>query len=90
MRLNEVHIINQSWLCDIIYNMMKPLLHEKMREKIYFHGDDLEGFHKYVNPKCLPDIYGGVHKYYNYKDWITGFKKNTDLIKELRSIGYGV
>lgn len=90
MRLNEVHIIYQSWLCDIIYNMMKPLLHEKMKAKIYFHGDNLEEFHKYVKPRCLPDIYGGIHKHYYYRDWITGFQKNPALLQELRSIGYGI
>lgn len=59
-----------------------------MKERIFFHGDDMESLHKHIDPKHLPERYGGLHPDYNYNDWIEGFKKNEFIQKELASLGY--
>jgi hypothetical protein len=40
------------------------------------------------NPKCLPEIYGGMQPHHSYEDWVEGFRKNKDIMKELKSLGY--
>lgn len=88
MNLKAVHIVNQPWIFDIVYNIFKPFIDERMKERIFFHGDDMESLHKHIDPKHLPERYGGLHPDYNYNDWIEGFKKNEFIQKELASLGY--
>ncbi|CAH1367985.1 hypothetical protein MTP99_009380 [Tenebrio molitor] len=87
MKLQSLHIINHSWAFEILFNIFRPLLHEKMKERLFFHND-LESLHKHVNPKCLPEIYGGMQPHHSYEDWVEGFRKNKDIMKELKSLGY--
>ncbi|XP_049821830.1 clavesin-2-like [Aethina tumida] len=88
VNLKAVHIVNQPWIFDIVYNIFKPFIDERMKERIFFHGDDMESLHKHIDPKHLPERYGGLHPDYNYNDWIEGFKKNEFIQKELVSLGY--
>ncbi|CAH1105866.1 unnamed protein product [Psylliodes chrysocephalus] len=88
MKIHALHIVNQSWIFDIIYNIFKPFLDERMKEKIFFHGDDMESLHQHIDPKHLPERYGGIHPDYNYNDWIENFEKNDKIVQELKSLGY--
>lgn len=88
MKIHAFHIINESWVFDIVFNIFKPLLDERMKERIYFHGDDMESLHQYIDPKYLPECYGGIHQDYNYNDWIDNFRRSERIVKELRSLGY--
>ncbi|KAJ3656109.1 hypothetical protein Zmor_015209 [Zophobas morio] len=90
MRLEAMHVINNSWMFETFFNFFKPLLHDKMKERLYFHGNDMESLHQHVDPKCLPDIYGGMQPHYDYKDWLDGFRKNKSILKELNRQGYAV
>ena len=60
-----------------------------MKERIHFHGDDMESLHRHVDPKFLSKRYGGVHEEYSYNDWIDWFKSNDTILKELKSLNYG-
>lgn len=61
-----------------------------MKERIFFHGEDMESLHQHIDPKYLPERYGGIHPDYNYNDWIDGFRRNKAVVKELRSLGYEI
>jgi hypothetical protein len=58
VKLKEIHIINVSPLVDTIVNFVKPLLKEKIRQRIFFHAD-LESLYKYVPKSMLPSEYKG-------------------------------
>lgn len=88
MKVHALHIVNQSWVFDMVYNMFKPLLSNVMRERLFFHGDNMESLHQHIDPKHLPERYGGVHPDNNYNDWIEFFKKSDYVKKELKSLGY--
>ncbi|XP_025835316.1 clavesin-1 [Agrilus planipennis] len=90
MKVHALHIVNQSKVFDFVYNIFKPLLNDQMRKRIFFHGDDMESLHQHINPKHLPERYGGVHPDYSYSDWIDYFKNNEKTKKELRSLGYSI
>lgn len=90
LKVHALHIVFESWVFDIIYNMFKPLLSERMKDKIFFHGSDLESLHNHIDPKYLPKRYGGVRPNYRYNKWIEKFRTNPLIIKEILSLGYVV
>lgn len=60
MRIKGVHIVNQPFIFNIVFNLFKPFLKEKLRSRIIFHGTDRDSLHQYLSPKCLPECYGGT------------------------------
>jgi len=59
LRIKNIHIINQPTIFNMVFTLFKPFLREKLRSRIIFHGWDRESLHNYMNPKCLPECYGG-------------------------------
>ncbi|CAF4916291.1 unnamed protein product [Pieris macdunnoughi] len=80
VKLKQVHIINVSPLVDKIVNFVKPFLKEKIRERIFIHGDVNE-LYKHFPQEMMPSEYGGkagpmddlhnawVKKMEEYKAW---------------------
>ncbi|KAG6449790.1 hypothetical protein O3G_MSEX006247 [Manduca sexta] len=58
VKLKEVHIINASAIVDAAYNIVKPFLKEKMKNRIFFHTDITE-LQKYIPKEIIPIEYGG-------------------------------
>ncbi|KAJ8933606.1 hypothetical protein NQ318_002769 [Aromia moschata] len=88
VRLEAFHILHQSWAFEIAYNFIRPLINENVKDRIIFHGDDLEGLHAHIDPKCLPKRYGGVHEDYSVDMWFECIKQNDHIIKNLIDLGY--
>lgn len=88
MKIHALHIVNQSWIFEMVYNIFKPFLDERMKERIFFHGNDMDSLHQHIDPKHLPERYGGIHPDYNYNDWINNLERNDKIRKELESLGY--
>lgn len=88
MKIHEMHIVNQSWVFDIVYNIFKPFLSDMMKKRIFFHGTDWDSLHKHIDAKHLPTRYGGVHPDYNYNDWIDWFMRTDKIKEELKLQGY--
>lgn len=88
IRTHAIHIVNESWGFDIIFAIFKPFLDNRMKEKIYFHGHDLESLHSHIDPKFLPRRYGGMRPEYSYTDWVQSFLNNKTIIAELEQLGY--
>ncbi|KAJ8975597.1 hypothetical protein NQ317_004438 [Molorchus minor] len=88
VRLEKIHILHQSWVFDIGYNFVKPLMNDNIKERIAFHGDDLESLHSYIDPKHLPERYGGIHKDYPADIWFECIRKHDNVIEHLIELGY--
>lgn len=58
MKLKEVHVINVSPIVDSILTFVKPLLKEKIRNRIFMHSD-LKTLYDHIPRKMLPTEYGG-------------------------------
>lgn len=52
--------MNQPYIFNVVFALFKPFLREKLRGRIYFHGEDRKSLHEHVSPKCLPSNYGGT------------------------------
>ncbi|EFA04094.2 alpha-tocopherol transfer protein-like isoform X1 [Tribolium castaneum] len=59
LRIKNIHIVNQPYIFKIVFNLFKPFLREKLRNRIIFHGTDRKSLHQHISPKCLPECYGG-------------------------------
>lgn len=90
MKIEAVHVVFQPWIFDIVYKMFQPFLTGPMKNRIFLHGEDMDSLHKYIDPKHLPQKYGGRHPDYHYAPWIEGFRTDPKIIKELTSLGYGI
>lgn len=88
IRPHAIHIINESWIFDIIFAIFKPFLDDRMKEKIHFHGQDFESLHSHIDPKFLPKAYGGLRPEYNYTDWLDNLVHNKDITAEMKKIGF--
>lgn len=74
----------------MVFNIFKPFINEKMKSRIFFHGEDRESLHKHIDPKFLPKRYGGVHPDYPQKEWFDGFRKDKEIMWEMNTQGYAI
>lgn len=88
MKVSAIHIVNESWVFDMVFNMFKPLLGRRYREIMFFHGEDRESLHAHIDAKYLPTTYGGTRPEYSYREWFEALSKNSGIITEMKSIGY--
>jgi len=56
---HKIHIIHHPRIFNILYNMIKPFLNDRVRHNILFHGSDLPSLHQEVPPVLLPEDLGG-------------------------------
>ncbi|TRY72381.1 hypothetical protein TCAL_04745 [Tigriopus californicus] len=59
LRFREIHIVNESYLFDIVFALIKPFLSETIRSRIKFHGSNMESLHDSISPSVLPLEFGG-------------------------------
>ncbi|VVC36959.1 Cellular retinaldehyde binding/alpha-tocopherol transport,CRAL-TRIO lipid binding domain,CRAL/TRIO, N- [Cinara cedri] len=88
MKTYAIHIINESWVFETVFNLFKPFLGKRYNEMLFFHGKNMDSLHKHIDPKYLPKVYGGVRPNYPYQDWFINLQKNTAVIDEMLSLGY--
>ncbi|CAH1367982.1 unnamed protein product [Tenebrio molitor] len=86
-RVDVVHVINHSWALEMLLTIFKPFLHGKIKKKIYFHRSN-ESLHEHINPKYLPETYGGTQPNLDNNHWFDDLSKYETVRKELRSLGY--
>ncbi|EEB11399.1 conserved hypothetical protein [Pediculus humanus corporis] len=89
LRLKQVHIVKQPLLFNAVWKIFKPIIREKLNNRLYFHGNDMSSLHKYINPNCLPEEYEGSLPPTNYssKDWYPILKSLDSVIEEQNTFG---
>ncbi|XP_072937023.1 alpha-tocopherol transfer protein isoform X2 [Epargyreus clarus] len=60
LRVKGLYIVNQPYIFNMVFQLFKPFLKEKLRSRIVFMGNDRELLYKHISPKCLPNCYGGT------------------------------
>ncbi|KAF5270683.1 hypothetical protein FQA39_LY01421 [Lamprigera yunnana] len=69
-RFKGIHFIGQPWFVNAALTVIKPFLKDKMKERIYVHGNNLSTLHDYVPKDILPAEMGGEQPSYNPHDWL--------------------
>lgn len=72
----------------MIFQIFKPFLNEKMRERLFIHGSDFSSLHEHVDKAHLPKKYGGEMPEYPYTKWMESLRKNESVRDELKQLGY--
>ncbi|GFR22883.1 alpha-tocopherol transfer protein-like [Trichonephila clavata] len=71
IRFKSIHVVNEAIVFQYAWSILKLLLSEKIRSRIYFHGKNTEELQKYIPKEIIPREYGGdLNNYYNH-DWLT-------------------
>jgi len=89
LRLKEVHFVNQPFLFNMVWQMFKPFVKEKLKNRMFFHGNKMESLHKHIDPAYLPEDYGGKLPKINYSsvDWYPVLRTLDNEFKEWNSFG---
>lgn len=90
LRLKEVHIVKQPFLFNMVWQMFKPFVKEKLKKRMFFHGSKMSSLHQHIPPSHLPKNYDGVLPEIDYTsaDWYPVLLKYEDKIKEWNSFGF--
>lgn len=88
IRVAALHIVNQGWLFDTAFSLFKPFLNDRMREKIFIHGNNMKSLHEHIEPERLPVRYGGIQPEFPYVRWLEKLKYNEKVIKSMEQLGY--
>jgi hypothetical protein len=89
LRLKEVHIVNQPFLFNVVWQMFKPFVKDKLKKRLFFHGTEMQSLHKHIDPACLPENYGGKLPKVNYSsvDWYPVLRTLDNEYKEWNTFG---
>lgn len=89
LRLKEVHVIKQPFIFKAVWSLAKPLINEKLRNRIHFHGGDMKSLHKFLEPDYLPRNFGGYLPTMDYScaDWYPAVKAHEDYIDKWSNLG---
>ncbi|XP_015503143.1 alpha-tocopherol transfer protein-like [Parus major] len=60
IRIKAVNIINEPRIFKGIFAIIKPFLKEKIANRFFLHGCDLNSLHQNIPPVILPEEYGGT------------------------------
>ncbi|XP_058447584.1 retinaldehyde-binding protein 1-like [Malaya genurostris] len=90
LRIKAVHFVKEPMLFSMVWTLMKPFVREKLKGRMYFHGDDMKKLHKHVDATCLPANYGGTMPTLDYgsKEWYPTMEKHTEDVKKFNSAGF--
>eukprot|EP00095_Tigriopus_kingsejongensis_P000607 maker-scaffold95_size379157-snap-gene-2.40 protein:Tk00607 transcript:maker-scaffold95_size379157-snap-gene-2.40-mRNA-1 annotation:"hypothetical protein CAPTEDRAFT_176851" len=87
LRFREIHIINESYLFDMVFALIKPFLSETIRSRIRFHGSHLNTLHTTIDPSVLPQEFGGSTGPMKNNDVVEVLKKHEAFFQELSTYG---
>lgn len=69
-RFKGIHFIGQSWFVETGLAAIKLLLNDKVKKRIYVHGNNLSTLHDYVARDILPAELGGEQPSHNPEIWL--------------------
>lgn len=88
IRFREIHIVNESYFFDMVFQLVKPFLTDKIRARIRFHGADLQSLHRSIPKRILPTEYGGEQPSLNNAALKDALDKMEDYFLALQTYGY--
>ncbi|XP_073987406.1 alpha-tocopherol transfer protein-like isoform X3 [Rhodnius prolixus] len=88
MKISAIHVVHESWVFEKIFTMFKPLIGNRYKEMLFFHGHDMKSLHKHIEPKYLPVVYDGIRPDYGYAEWFSSLSNDPRVVKAMCELGY--
>lgn len=87
-RFRAVHIVNENFLFKYIWNVLKTLLIEKIKNRFLFHGSNVNALKEYFPRTLLPSEYGGNLGPFDNREWAEKMEEFEYRITEHLRYGY--
>lgn len=87
-RVNGVHMINEPAFLTVFFNIVKPMLSQKIRDRLHFHGKDLKSLHKFYPAEILPEQLGGTAGPKEFKEFQSSIQERQKLGEKLTEFTY--
>lgn len=78
-KFKGIHFIGQPWYVEAALTCIKPFLKDKIKERIYVHGNNLSTLFEYVPRDILPAEMGGEQAGYNPEIWLKKIMDNEQV-----------
>ncbi|XP_077990730.1 alpha-tocopherol transfer protein-like [Glandiceps talaboti] len=90
LRMKAIHYIRQPDIFETIFNIIRPMIPDKIYKRIHFHGKDYGTLHDHVSSNILPTDFGGklTDKEYNYMDWFNKLLQCDAEFERLNQYGF--
>lgn len=90
LRLREVHFVKQPFIFNMVWQLFKPFVKEKLKNRMFFHGADMKKLHKHIPAEFWPSNYGGTLPEIDYsgKDWYPAVVKRNQLYVDWATYGF--
>lgn len=87
-RLKAVYVLNNPYICELLYAMVKPLLKSKLAQRFHFAGRDLSKLHGILPSECIPAEFGGTNEDFDYCSQERDVKSTEDYFQRVSRWGY--
>jgi len=89
LRLKEVHMVKEPFIFNIVWALFKPLIKQKLKKRIFFHGSKMASLQKHIPKSHLPADYDGDLPAIDYTgaDWYPAIDKHIEHIKQWNTYG---
>lgn len=76
-------MVKEPFLFNMVWQMFKPFVKEKLKKRMFFHGSKMASLHKHMAPSHLPKNYGGQLPEIDYSgaDWYPAMIKYEDNVR---------
>ncbi|XP_054717874.1 alpha-tocopherol transfer protein-like isoform X2 [Uloborus diversus] len=88
VRNKAIHVVNNSSVFSVLFALVKPLLNEKVQNRIYFHGDNLDSLHQQIPPEILPEDLGGELSSLPNEDFYSSLLDMDEFFIRQQNFGY--
>ncbi|XP_077992885.1 alpha-tocopherol transfer protein-like [Glandiceps talaboti] len=70
IRIKGAHSVRPSGFFKAFYTIVRPFLPDKIKRRVFIHGDEYETLHKHVPSSILPSGLGGQIPEYDNTEWV--------------------
>ncbi|XP_054714917.1 alpha-tocopherol transfer protein-like isoform X1 [Uloborus diversus] len=88
LRHKAIHVINNPAFFALVFAILSPLLKHKIKNRIFFHGDNLETLHQILPPSILPEELGGSNGPFGNEKFFSSLLQSEDEFQEQLKYGY--
>lgn len=87
-RYKGIHVLSENKMLNLIWGMIYPLLTQKLKRRIFFHGEDLTPLTQFIHPSVLPEEFGGQGPVFDNDDWKDIIHSRMNGILSMLNYGY--